>query len=34
MSDLAEVENDPKMLELQLKAVKLMEKEQNVGKKF
>ena len=34
MRDIAEAENDPKMLELQLKAVKLMEKEQNVGKKF
>lgn len=33
-NDIAEVENDPKMLELQLKAVKLAEEETNVGKKF
>ena len=33
-NDIAEVENDPKMLELQLKAVKLSEEETNVWKKF
>lgn len=34
MKDLAEAENDPKLLELQLRAIKLAEKEWNVGKKF
>lgn len=34
MKSLSDAQNDPKLLELQLKAVKLMEKEQNVGKKF
>lgn len=33
-NDILEAENDPKMLELQLRAVKLMEEEWNVGKKF
>ena len=32
MKSLADSQNDPKLLELQLKAVKLMEKEQRVGK--
>ena len=34
MKSLSDAQNDPKLLELQLKAIKLMEKEQNVGKKF
>ena len=34
MKELLEAENDPKMLELQLRAVKLLEEEWNVGKKF
>lgn len=34
LSDIAEAQNDPKMLDLQLRAVKLMEEEWNVGKKF
>ena len=34
LRDLSEAQNDPKMLELQLRAVKLMEEETSVGKKF
>ncbi|MBO7691583.1 MAG: hypothetical protein J6T10_02995 [Methanobrevibacter sp.] len=30
MKSLSDAQNDPKLLELQLKAIKLMEKEQNV----
>ena len=34
MRDIWEAQNDPKMLDLQLRAVKLMEEEWQVGKKF
>ena len=34
MKDLSEVQNDPQLLDLQLRAVKLMEEEWKVGKKF
>ena len=34
LSDISEAQNDPQLLDLQLRAVKLMEEEWNVGKKF
>lgn len=34
LNDISEAQNDPQLLDLQLRAVKLMEEEWNVGKKF